>query len=268
MAQIILITGASSGLGKATAELLMANGHIVYGASRKPGANHVPYHPVCMDVTDEQSVINGVREVIAAEGRIDVLINCAGMGIGGALENFSAEETQRQFDTNFFGMTRVVRMVLPFMRSAKSGKIINISSIGGLMGLPFQGHYSAAKYAVEGYSEALSIEVKPYHINVVVVNPGDFRTGFTSSRVFTDKDTRGSDYDENFKSAVAIMESDENGGFKPEILARAILKIVRKKNPSFRYIVGRLDQRFIAHLKPFLPHWLISWILSDHYKVS
>jgi short-subunit dehydrogenase len=154
------------------------------------------------------------------------------------------------------------------MRKQKSGKIINISSIGGLMGLPFQGHYSAAKFAVEGYSEALAMEVKPYHIKVVVVNPGDFKTGFTSNRLFTEKDTAGSDYDQRFKKAVTVIEKDEQGGSDPKVIALAIKKIIRRNNPRFHYVVGRLDQRLIACLKPFLPNRLLAWILTDHYKVG
>jgi short-subunit dehydrogenase len=162
MPQVILITGASSGLGKAMAGILASQGHVVYGTSRSPSPEKLPFKMIAMDVTNDQSVLAAVSVVVAAEGKIDTLINNAGMGIGGALENFSAEETQKQFDTNFFGLTTVIRTVLPFMRARKSGKIINISSIGGLMGLPFQGHYSAAKFAVEGYSEALSMEVRFY----------------------------------------------------------------------------------------------------------
>jgi len=268
MAKVILITGVSSGLGKACAELLSGRGYKVYGTSRRPGNQKLPYELVQMDVTNEQSVVTAIGSVIAAAGHIDVLINNAGIGLGGALENFSEQETRKQFDTNFFGMATVVRTVLPFMRSRESGKIINISSIGGLMGLPFQGHYSAAKFAVEGFSEALSIEVKPYKIKVVVVNPGDFKTGFTSNREFTAKDVEGNAYRENFTRAMTVIEKDEQGGSDPMILARTMEKIIRSKNPRFHYIVGRFDQRLIAKLKPFLPHSLVAWILADHYKVK
>jgi len=268
MPQVILITGASSGLGKAAAEFLSSKGYIVYGTSRNPSGEKAPYRVIAMDVTDEKSVLTAVQEVVTREGKIDVLLNNAGMGIGGALENFSESEAQKQFETNFFGMARVVSAVLPSMRAKKSGKIINISSIGGLMGLPFQGHYSAAKFAVEGFSEALFMEVRPYNIKVAVVNPGDFKTGFTSNRVFTSKDSSGSDYDRSFRKAVAVIEKDEQGGSDPVVLARTIEKIIRSKNPHFHYVVGRFDQRLIARLKPFLPHALMAWILTDHYKVG
>lgn len=268
MAQVVLITGVSSGLGKACAEYLSKLGYKVYGTSRKPTADILPYKIISMDVTNEESVRSAVGEVIAGEGRIDVLMNNAGFGAGGALENFSIEEAWKQLDTNFFGIARVITSVLPFMRANKSGKIINISSIGGLMGLPFQGFYSASKFAIEGYSEALAMEVIPYNIKVVVVNPGDFKTGFTSNRTFTAKDSKGSDYENHFRKAVSIMEKDEQGGSDPIVLARTIVKIIRKKNPKFRYIVGRFDQRLMARLKPLLPHRLTQWILTDHYKVT
>jgi NAD(P)-dependent dehydrogenase (short-subunit alcohol dehydrogenase family) len=268
MATVVFITGVSSGLGKACAAELSAAGYSVYGTSRKPALEKLPYTVVPMDVTDEQSVTRAINEVIGREGKIDVLLNNAGMGIGGALENFSAQEAQIQFDTNFFGMARVISAVLPFMRARKSGKIINVSSVGGLMGLPFQGHYSAAKFAVEGYSEALSMEVRSFNISVVVVNPGDFKTGFTSNRIFTAKDSMGSDYENKFRKAVAVIEKDEQGGSDPLVLARTIVKIVRSENPNYRYIAGRFDQRLIARLKPFLPHRLVEWILMDHYKVG
>lgn len=268
MPQVILITGAFSGLGKAAADLLFSLGYIVYGTSRKPAGHRAAFNLIAMDVTDEQSVLNAVNEVVAREGKIDVLLNNAGMGMAGALENFSMDEALKQFDTNFFGMARVVNAVLPVMRAKKSGKIINISSIGGLMGLPFQGHYSAAKYAVEGFSEALSMEVRPFNIKVVVVNPGDFKTGFTSNRLFTVSDSMDSVYKNEFRKAVPIIEKDEQGGSDPIMLARTIEKIIRKKNPHFRYIVGRFDQRLMARIKPFLPRKLVEWILMDHYKIN
>jgi NAD(P)-dependent dehydrogenase (short-subunit alcohol dehydrogenase family) len=267
MSQVILITGAFSGLGKAAAELLTAEGFRVYGTTRKTDGREAPFNIIEMDVTSGQSVMAGINEVIAREGRIDVLLNNAGMGIGGALENFSEEEVRMQFDANFFGMARVVSAVLPHMRARKAGRIINISSIGGLMGLPFQGYYSASKFAVEGFSEALFMEVKPFNIKVVVVNPGDFKTGFTSNRLFTARDSMGSDYENEFRKAVAVMEKDEQGGSDPAILARVISKIVRSKRPRYRYVAGRFDQRLMARIKPILPRGLVWYILTDHYKI-
>jgi NAD(P)-dependent dehydrogenase (short-subunit alcohol dehydrogenase family) len=265
---IILITGASSGLGRATAGFLAAQGHTVYGTSRSPVESLSPVIMVRMDITDDLSVRNAVSEIINREGRIDVLINNAGMGIGGAIESFTDEEVNLQMDTNFNGLVRVTRAVLPHMRASGSGKIINISSIGGLIGLPFQGFYSAAKFAIEGYSEALAMELKPWHIPVVVVNPGDFKTGFTGSRTITAMDSSGSDYRARVVKAVAVMGKDEQSGCDPLLLAKTIGKIISRKNPGYRYIIGRFDQRLIARIRHLLPPGIVRWIIADHYKIG
>ena len=180
--QIILITGASSGFGKITAHMLSEQGHIVYGTSRKPSENIGKVRMLVVDVTNSISVRHAVEQIISEQRRMDVLINNAGMGIGGALELATEEEVSMQMNTNFFGVVNMCKAVLPYMRKARRGKIINISSIGGVMGIPYQGFYSASKFAVEGYSEALALEVHPFHIKVCLVQPGDFNTGFTDNR--------------------------------------------------------------------------------------
>lgn len=267
MSKVILITGASSGLGKATAEFLASNGHVVYGTSRNPNAGIESFTLVKMDITRDESVREAVSLILEKEGRIDVLINNAGMGIGGAIESFTDDEVNLQMDTNFNGLVRVTRAVLPGMRQRKSGKIINISSIGGLIGLPFQGLYSAAKFAIEGYSEALAMELRQWNIKVVVVNPGDFKTGFTGSRIITHKDSGNSDYKNLVNQAVMVMGKDEQSGCDPLLLAKTIHKIIRTKTPGYRYVVGRFDQRLIARIRHLLPPRLVRWIIADHYKV-
>jgi len=265
MKQVIFITGASSGIGRAIAGSLASRGDVVYGTSRKPDQEEKTYHLIPMDITDEVSVNHAIGTVIEQEGRIDVLINNVGIGIGGAIESFTQEEAFWQMDVNFTGMTRVTRAVLPQMRQQRSGKIINISSIGGLIGLPFQGFYSASKFAIEGYSEALAMEVRPWNIRVVVVNPGDFKTGFTANRLVTQKDQSGSDYQPAAGKAIGIMGRDEQSGCDPGLLAAAMCKIVRKKNPKYRYIIGRFDQRLIARIRHLLPPRLVRRIISSHY---
>jgi NAD(P)-dependent dehydrogenase (short-subunit alcohol dehydrogenase family) len=267
MQQVILITGASSGLGKAMAGLLASRGHIVFGTSRKPSVENLPYKMLMMDVTDNESVARAIEAVIAESGKIDVLINNAGMGVGGALESFSDDEVSLQMETNFNGLARVVRFVLPHMRARKTGKIINVSSVGGIIGLPFQGFYSAAKFAIEGYSEALAQEIKPWNIRVVVINPGDFKTGFTGSRIVTRADAAGGDYHERVSKAVAKMGKDEQGGSDPANLARTVARIVDKTKPRYRYLVGRFDQRLITRIRHLLPPSLVRWIISDHYGI-
>jgi len=265
MKQVIFITGASSGLGRAVAVLLASRGDVVYGTSRKPDQEEKDFRLIRMDIADDVSVNQAIETVIEREGRIDVLINNVGIGIGGAIESFTEEEAFVQMDTNFTGMTRVTRAVLPHMRQQRSGKIINLSSIGGLIGLPFQGFYSASKFAIEGYSEALTMEVRPWNIRVVVVNPGDFRTGFTASRLVTQKDQSGSVYQPAANKAIGIMARDEQSGCDPVLLATTMCKIVRKKNPKYRYIIGRFDQRLIARIRHLLPPRLVRRIISSHY---
>lgn len=264
---IILITGVSSGLGRATALHLASKGHTVYGTTRQENLEIAGIHVVRMDVTDPKNVEHAIAGIIEREGRIDILINNAGMGIGGAIESFTDEEVRLQMDTNFTGLFRVTRAVLPHMRQKNSGKIINISSIGGLIGLPFQGFYSAAKFAIEGFSEALAMELRPWKIRVVLINPGDFKTGFTHARIITSKDAAGSDYQHRVEKAVARMGKDEQGGCDPMMIAKTIQKIIVAKKPDYRYIIGRFDQRLIARIRHLLPPRLVHWIISDHYQV-
>jgi len=179
---VVFITGISSGFGLETARLLSQEGHTVYGTVRRAVEPLPQVHYFNVDVRDKQAVSDAVRQVVEKEGRIDVLVNNAGMGIGGPLEFATEEEIRLQMDTNFMGLVHCVDAVLPYMRRQGSGKIIALSSIGGLMGLPFQGFYSASKFAIEGYCEALRLETKSLGIKVVVLRPGDFATGFTGSR--------------------------------------------------------------------------------------
>ena len=181
MQQVIIITGASSGFGKATAELLATKGHIVYGLCRREMQDTTIKYRQC-DVRNRAQIASVVAEIITEQGRVDVLVNNAGMGIGGALELATEEEIDLQMGTNFMGCVNLCQAVLPYMRKAHKGKIINLSSIGGVMGLPYQGFYSASKFAIEGFSEALSAEVRGFGISVSMVEPGDFATGFTGSR--------------------------------------------------------------------------------------
>ena len=180
---VILITGITSGFGRAMARKLAHDGHIVYGTYRNdsdriPGVTYLK-----ADVQDAESLKVAVGRVMELEGRIDTLISNAGMGIGGPLEFTSTYDAQRQMDVNFMGMVRLLNLVIPIMRNQRKGHIICISSIGGLMGLPYQGMYSASKFAIEGYCESLRLELSRFNVNVTVINPGDFSTGFTSSKI-------------------------------------------------------------------------------------
>lgn len=266
MQKVILITGASSGFGKATAELLAQRGHIVYGTSRTT-KEHPSVHFLNMDVRDRESIASGVRQIIEKEGRIDVLVNNAGMGIGGSLELATPEEIDLQMGTNFMGCVNMCQAVLPHMRKQRQGRIINLSSIGGIMGLPYQGYYSASKFAIEGFSEALSAEVRGFGISVSMVEPGDFATGFTASRKNSTLTLENEDYGDSFRRSLDLIEKEENGGLKPEVLARRIAKIVECRHPKLRYVVANLEQWFSVVVKRILPgNWFVG-ILRNYYKV-
>lgn len=269
MSKVILITGVSSGFGRESAALLAGLGHKVYGTVRDDSGTLNGVNLLRMDLTDHESVMSTVREVVAREGRIDVLVNNAGMHSGGPAETTPVEYFGLQMDTSFMGMVLLTREVLPVMRTAGGGMIINISSIGGLMGLPFQPFYSAAKFAVEGFSEALRMEVKPFKIKVVVINPGDFRTNNSANRrKYLASHTDGDPYAGQFRKSLSIIEKDEAGGQDPKLLAAKLARIIRLRNPSHRYIIASADQKLAVLLKRLLPAKLFAWILSSHYGIS
>ena len=266
MSKIVLITGASSGFGKATAERLAEHGYTVYGTSRNE-VQHDKIHYIVMDVRDRESVSNGVAKIVEEQGRIDVVVNNAGMGIGGSLELATDEEIGLQMGTNFKGCVNVCQAVLPFMRGQGRGQIINLSSIGGIMGLPYQGFYSASKFAIEGFTEALAAEVKGFGIKVSMVEPGDFATNFTARRKNSEATAKSDAYGESFARSLSLIEKEENGGLKPDFLAKKIEKIIESRRPRLRYVVANLEQRLSVLLKRILPgNWMVG-ILRNYYKV-
>ena len=265
MNKVIIITGASSGFGKAIAERLAKGGHKVYGICRRAMDNNAITY-MQGDVRDSERIKQIVKDIYEKEQRIDVLINNAGMGIGGALEMAKLEEIQTQMGVNFMGCVNMCQEVLPYMRRQRSGKIINLSSIGGIMGLPYQGYYSASKFAIEGFSEALSAEVKGFGISVSMVEPGDFATNFTSSRKNSQATLDDPDYGPIFKRSLGLIEKEENGGLKPDILAQKIEKIVDARHPRLRYVVANFEQWLSVALKRFIPgNWFVD-ILISYYK--
>ncbi len=263
---VILITGITSGFGRAMALQLSRDGHKVYGTYRRdsdpiPGVTYLK-----ADVRDEDSLKDAVNRVIEAEGRIDTVISNAGMGIGGPLEFTSIEDALRQMDVNFMGMVRLLNLVVPVMRSQHHGHIICVSSIGGLMGLPYQGMYSASKFAIEGYCEALRLEVRQFGIHVTVINPGDFSTGFTAQRDKVCNPEAMAAYPDYAQSMQSI-EHDENSGLHPDRLARRISRIVRKRHPRNRYIIATLVQKASVLLKAILPSRWFDCVLGAYYKL-
>lgn len=263
---VILITGITSGFGRAMARKLAHDGHIVYGTHRKesdriPGVTYLK-----ADVQDTGSLKVAVGRVMELEGRIDTLISNAGMGIGGPLEFTSTDDAQRQMDVNFMGMVRLLNLVIPIMRNQRKGHIICISSIGGLMGLPYQGVYSASKFAIEGYCESLRLELRRFNVNVTVINPGDFSTGFTSQRGKVCCPEALAAYP-GYSRSMQSIEHDENTGLKPDLLARRISRIVHKRHPRNRYIIATPVQKASVLLKRILPSRWFDRILASYYKL-
>ena len=272
---VVLITGASSGIGKAIAEALMKNGLKVYGTSRKPGGNAGQSDPnasqnggflkmVQLDVCSEESVKKAVDEVIAQEGRIDILINNAGFGLAGAVEDTSPEEAYKQLNTNFLGALRMYRAVLPVMRKQKKGLIINISSVMGFISIPYQSMYSASKYALESMSEVLRMEVKPFGIKVVLIEPGDIHTGLTENREFVAACKNNSVYKEQCDKAIDSMAKSEMNGPPPTIVVKDIFRILKKRNPPIRVVVG-FSYKLVAFLKRILPSRWVEFIVTKLY---
>ena len=245
---------------------LSADGHKVYGTYRRdseqiPGVTYLK-----ADVQDETSLRSAVNTVMDKEGHIDTVISNAGMGIGGPLEFTSIEDAQRQMDVNFMGMVRLLNLVVPIMRRQHHGHIICISSIGGLMGLPYQGMYSASKFAIEGYCEALRLEVRQFGIHVTVINPGDFFTGFTAARS-KNLPTEAATAYPGYSASMASIESDERSGLQPDYLASRISRIVRKRRPANRYIIATLVQKASVLLKAILPSRWFDCVLGAYYKL-
>jgi NAD(P)-dependent dehydrogenase (short-subunit alcohol dehydrogenase family) len=269
MAKVILITGISTGFGKQTAQLLAEQGHSVYGTIRRDCETDTRIKVLKMDLTDTVSIKRAVETIIEKEGRIDVLINNAGMHTGGPIETSPPENIKIQMDTSFIGTVALTREVLPYMRRQGGGTIITLSSIGGLIGLPFQAFYSAGKFAIEGFSEALRMEVRKFNIRVIVINPGDFHTNNSANRRnFLAPAMPEDAYQEQFEKTLEVIENDEAKGRDPLILARKIVKIVECKNPRQRYIIASLEQKLAVLLKYILPSGLFRKILENHYKIK
>jgi NAD(P)-dependent dehydrogenase (short-subunit alcohol dehydrogenase family) len=263
--RVVLVTGASSGIGRSCAELLATRGYRVYGASRRP-APQARVEALPMDVRDDGSVCRAVASLMDREGRIDALVNSAGIALAGAVEDTSIEEARDQLEVNFFGALRVCRAVLPAMRRQRAGHIVNIGSIGGLVAIPYQGLYSASKFALEGLSESLRLEVSRFGVRVVLIEPGDHRTSLTANRRLAAGAERRSVYAERFERALARMASDEQGGPGPEVLARLIADVVETPKPRLRYTAGPAPERVAVWLKRLLPYAAVERIVSFYYQ--
>lgn len=263
---IILITGVSSGFGLATAAELARCGHTVYGTVRREVEHLSGIRYLRMDVRDEGQVKGAVETVISEQGRIDVLVNNAGFGVGGPLEFTDSEDVRLQMDVNFMGLVRTVRAVLPYMRAQGSGRIIALSSIAGVIGIPYQGYYSASKFAVEGFCEALRMEVRRFGISVTVIRPGDFRTGFTAGRRKVSDPAAFEAYP-GYRRSMEGIENDENTGLTPDYLAKKLSAILKKKHPACHYVIATPIQKSGILLKHIMPAMWFSRMIGWFYKL-
>ena len=235
----VLITGATSGIGLLIANHLFENGYTVYGTSRTPEKykHTVPFDLLELDVNSDRSVDNCIETLISESKTIDVLINNAGIGICGSAEETTAGQAYRQFETNFWGVVKMTRAVLPLMRQQRSGKIVTIGSLAGLVGVPFQSYYSASKHALEGFLKSVKLEVAPFNIKISVVEPGFFKTNLHREFEYAEPSIR--DYDAVRKKALSVLSSSIEKGETAEPVARVILKILNSENPAYSYRVGK-----------------------------
>ena len=250
--RVALVTGASAGIGRACADHLHRAGWVAVGASRR-GTTPGGWPGLVMDVDDDASVRDGVRGVLDTHGRIDALVAAAGWGVAGAVEHTTIGEAKAQLETNFWGCVRTVQAVLPAMRAQRGGRIVLISSIGGVISIPFQGFYSASKFALEGLGEALAYEVAPFGIHVTLVQPGNVRTDFTASRRMAAASADDAVYAAALGRAVGSMERDEVNGVPPDDVATAVRRILDARRPPRRVSVGRAGERVGILARRILP---------------
>ena len=265
--RVAIVTGASSGIGEATAELLANAGYKVYGTSRKADqATNRPYKMIALDVTSEASVAAALKQVIDIEGQIDLLVNNAGFGVApGGAEESSIEQTQRIFDTNFFGLVRMTRAVLPYMRKQGAGRIINIGSILGLIPAPYMATYAATKHAVEGYSESIDHELRTQGIRVSVIEPAYTNTQFESNT--QELDSKLAEYATARKALAKLIKISVAAGDDPGVVAEVVLKAASAKNPKLRYAAGKLARR-LSLLRRFAPAGLVDMGIRKEMKLD
>ena len=259
--KVAIVTGGTSGIGRATALALREGGWTVYELSRRAeGMPDIPH--IVADITREETLRAAVDQVMAAEGRIDLVVNNAGFGISGAIEFTDTQEAQRLFDTLFFGMVRMNKAVIPHMRQAGRGRIVNLSSVAAPCPIPFQAYYSAGKAAVNAYTMALANELRPFGITVCAVQPGDIHTGFTAARV---KTMEGDDvYGGRIGRSVQRMEHDEQNGMDPAKAGAFIARVAMRRRPKPIYTI-RLDYQFFVFLTRILPGRTLNWLIGPLY---
>jgi NAD(P)-dependent dehydrogenase (short-subunit alcohol dehydrogenase family) len=248
--QTILVTGATSGIGLMVASHLTKSGFKVYGTSRMPEqcSRPLPFELVKLDITSGDSIQNCLETVLSKSNTIDALINNAGIGICGSAEETSIEQAYRQVEINFWGAVKMTRAILPLMRRQGFGKIITIGSLAGLIGVPFQSYYSASKHALEGFYKSLRMEVRPFNIQISLIEPGFFKTNLHNAFEYA-KPTIA-DYDPLRMKALPVFSEAIEKADTPESIARVVIKILHSKNPGFSYRAGK--NTWLAPLLQFL----------------
>ena len=264
--KVILITGASSGIGKSIGEYLHNRGYTVYGTSRNPDRITNSVFPLLkLDVRNVDSIQHALSEVLRISKRIDVVINNAGVGIIGPLEEIPTQEMRNNFETNLFGPIEVVKVALPYMRAQRSGLIINITSIAGYMGLPYRAVYSASKGALELITEALRMEVKPFGIEITNVAPGEFATNIADHRYHVP--VSDSSAYKSYGKTVELINSQVGGGDDPIKMGQKIYAIINATKPNGHYKVGPFMSKFSIVLKRILPDKMYEKMLMKHYEL-
>lgn len=267
MSKVVLITGGSSGIGKSVGEFLSEKGFIVYGTSRSPEKYKQSKFPIlALDVKDEATISETVNTIIDKEGKLDVVINNAGAGITGPIEETPNAEIKNNFDTNFFGPINVIKAVLPQMRKQHAGLIINITSIAGYMGLPYRGVYSASKGALELLTEAFRMEIKDFNIKMTNIAPGDFATNIAAGRYHAPL-LDDSPYKKPYGDTLDLMNTHVDNGSDPDMMAKSVYRIINTPNPKGHYKVGEFMQKFSIVLKRILPDKVYEKLLMKHYKL-
>ncbi|MDD3067758.1 MAG: SDR family oxidoreductase [Acholeplasmataceae bacterium] len=261
MGKVIIVTGASSGIGLTVAKHLADEGHHVYGISRSK-IHEKNVRSIQADVTNIDQMIDAYQEIYDIEGRIDVLINNAGIGISGSIEDTLSEDVLDLFHVNFMGVFHSTKVALPFMREGKQGKIINISSVASVLSIPFQSFYSSSKAAINAFSNALANEVEPFGIDVCVVMPGDIKTSFTKNR--RKNEIMNPHYEKRIDKSVAVMEKDEQNGMDPEVLAKVIHKLIKKKRMPLYKTIG-FKYKIFVFLEKILPAGFTNAVVGKIY---
>jgi NADP-dependent 3-hydroxy acid dehydrogenase YdfG len=267
MKKVVLITGASSGLGESIGKYLTSQGHIVYGASRTIETQKKSFHVLNMDVTDEESIRMAVQKLVQEQGRIDVLINNAGLGIASPIETLTSGDMDKVWNTNVKGVIRTCQAVIPVMRSIGSGLIINISSIGAENGLPYRGLYSASKAAVDRITEAMRLELSQFGIQSCIIQPGGIQTDINSNRLKADV-TKNEAYKENFEAVYKLINQSVENGLLPDEFGILIEKLLHKKHIKRLYRVGKPVEKLSVLLKHILPSGRFEKLIKGHYKMK